>query len=229
MHKNGRVNIMGKNFSYSKQSFLMALLGLLISLSSASSFAAPVTGILEVGLNGQAVVNGNGDYIGFDFGESPIFLPLGVAADGILDSDVSQAIPSFIGLITSSLPASDPFAEAYVRDFSGFGVFNDPSNTLLTYGAYTVEFTSLDVVVPTAGSSTGSVDFGGFGLIKAAGFNDTLIAWDIDANGGSAFLTINTSGALPPELVVTTAVPIPSAIVLMFSGLMGLSMFKRRK
>ncbi len=208
-----------------------SLVALLIVATHAS--AAPISGTLVVTGLGETVQDVGGNNIGVDFGDdslTPLFLPnIGaIASDGVFDTDVSGG-SAFIDVLGSLSDGLGSFS-AQFRDFSAAGTV-DGSGTLLTYGIYTIEFTSLEAVVPTAGSTLGSVDYGGFGMIKSAGFDDTVVSWVVNVNGGTIIIDVNTSGELPAFLLasVVSAVPLPSGIWLLGSALLGLGLAKKRR
>ena len=201
---------------------LALVLGL--SIANAAS-AAPIVGTLTIFANGTAAVDGSGDYIGIDYGgDGFVIFP-----DGVLDTDLEAGNLIFSTSGSGALGSvSLPSSLATFRDFNTSGVF-DGSGTMVEFNGYTLEFTSLVAVVPTAGSVLDSVDFGGYGTLTSTdpGLDATAVSWHVNANNGLIGFNIDTSGSLPSQ-IMAAAVPVPAAAWLFGSALLGLGAFRRK-
>ena len=201
----------------------MQLLGCVIAFSFSSySLAATVSGELTVAANFIEILPApDVNATGIDFGDAVI------AADGILDTDASTGASFSVILGTGDLTTSSAGPEslnARFYDFDLSGVVN-ASGLLFTYEDYIVEDlgTGITTIDTSGAGSLTALDFNGSGILKSlsGSFDDTLIIWKFGAtgiNGGQ--ITITADGS---------PVPVPAAVWLFASALVGMFSLKRIK
>ena len=204
------------------------LLGCVIAFSfSTYSLAAPVSGDLTVAANFLEILpTPDVNATGIDFGDAV------VAADSILASDAytGAAFSSILGtgdLSTFSFGPESLNARFY--DFDLSGVVNS-AGLLFTYADYIVEDlgTGISTIATSGGGSLTALDFNGSGILKSlsGSFDDTLITWKFGTtgiNGGQ--MTIYATGLSAPN----NPVPVPAAVWLFASGLIGMFSFRLLK
>lgn len=191
---------------------LLALLGVIFSVQAQ---AMPVTGSVTLAAGLGFVIESGAD-AGVDFVNFGSPTP----ADGLIDSDISTAQLTSVSGDFAAVGIT-PGSLVSVRDFRFdlAGVVNP-----IVIGSV-FEFSITSVVAPTIFSGTGAPgagDFSGSGvLVDTTGFfDDTLYDFTFNnINGSIALITNSATGV--------GAVPIPGAVWLFGSALLGLVIRKR--
>lgn len=203
------------------KSIFAKLFAILIVSFYASAASAAFTGGVTIVVNGSTTVE-NDLNTGIDFVEGFGSIILSDLAPG-----VSRLASSTGGTVDFGIFGDFGFG---ANPFFDFNISDAPGSLLLSTTSFgnTVELTLSEVVavLPVSGEINGAVDYAGLGNLTINGSGSTEVFWQYNVGGGSVGINIDTAGQASSDFIAivgqTTAVPVPAAVWLFGSALIGL-------
>lgn len=187
-----------------------ALLVFCFFAGSSTAFAASITGAMNLG--NDYAHNG-----GANLGSATIldFLSAPLPDPGARDAIAGLGTPASTGdLVTVTGSSVGDIVDSL--DFAGFSA---PISNFLTIEGFQLDLTSLSIV----GQSPAFLFLSGSGTLSGNGFDPTAATWSLSAQTNPA------DGAPTTYSMTIAAVPVPAAVWLFGSGLLGLVGVARRR
>ena len=195
-------------------------------VSYVGSASAAFTGGSTILVNGSTTISGGANSIntGVDFDETSFPLV----------SDLEPGMPR----LSSSAGEVD---FGFSNPFLDFNIADPAGTTLLStsdfFGNTVLELSLIEVVdiLPVSGDSTnGAVDYAGLGNLTINGLEQTEVFWQYNVGGGSVGINIDAAGRQNATYISiinaqASAIPVPAAVWLFGSALVGLFGLSRKK
>ena len=210
------------------KSIFAKLFAILIVSFYAGAASAAFTGGVTIVVSGSTTVENNLNS-GVDFVEGFGTIILSDLAPG-----VSRLASSTGGVVDFGIFGDFGFGS---NPFVDFDIAASAGTTLMSTGlpGSTVELTLSEVVavLPVSGEINGAVDYAGLGNLTINGSESTEVFWQYNVSGGSVGINIDTAGQSSADFIAivgqAAAVPVPAAVWLFGSALVGLAGVSRKQ